>query len=100
MLRFGDEAMCGYDMPFPIDCIKMAPLNKKFADKLTHRDFLGALMGAGIARETVGDICVGKGSCDFFVTAEIAPYILQNFLTAGRTHLPAPAACSCGKCRA
>ena len=44
-------------------------------------------MGAGIARETVGDICVSKGSCDFFVTAEIAPYVEQNFLSAGRTRL-------------
>ena len=44
-------------------------------------------MGAGIARETVGDICVGRGCCDFFVTAEIAPYVLQNFLSAGRTKL-------------
>jgi len=56
-------------------------------DSPSHRDFLGALMGAGIGRETVGDICVGKGSCDFFVTAEIAPYILQNFISAGRTKL-------------
>ena len=56
-------------------------------DTLSHRDFLGALMGAGIGRETVGDICVGKGSCDFFVTQEIAPYILQSFCSAGRTHL-------------
>jgi len=56
-------------------------------DKPSHRDFLGALMGAGIARETLGDICVGAGSCDFFVTAEIAPYILQNFTGAGRTKL-------------
>lgn len=56
-------------------------------DTLSHRDFLGALMGAGIGRETVGDICVGKGSCDFFVTQEIAPYILQSFTSAGRTHL-------------
>ena len=56
-------------------------------DSLGHRDFLGALMGAGIGRETVGDICVGKDSCDFFVTAEIAPYILQNFLSAGRAKL-------------
>lgn len=56
-------------------------------DSLSHRDFLGALMGAGIGRETVGDICVGKSSCDFFVTAEIAPYILQNFLSAGGTKL-------------
>ena len=44
-------------------------------------------MGAGIGRETVGDICVGKGCCDFFVTAEIAPYVEQNFLSAGRTKL-------------
>lgn len=56
-------------------------------DSPNHRDFLGALMGAGIGRETVGDICVGKGSCDFFVTAEMAPYILQNFNSAGRTKL-------------
>ena len=56
-------------------------------DNPNHRDFLGALMGAGIARETVGDICVGQGSCDFFVTAEIAPYVLQNFTGAGRTKL-------------
>ena len=56
-------------------------------DTPSHRDFLGALMGAGVARETVGDILVGKGSACFFVTAEIAPYILQNFTSAGRTHL-------------
>lgn len=56
-------------------------------DNPNHRDFLGALMGAGIARETVGDICVAEGRCDFFVTSEIAPYILQNFISAGRTRL-------------
>ena len=44
-------------------------------------------MGAGIGRETVGDICVGEGRCDFFVTAEIAPYLLQSFSSAGRTAL-------------
>ncbi len=56
-------------------------------DTLSHRDFLGALMGAGIGRETVGDICVGTGYCDFFVTDEIAPYLLQSFTSAGRTKL-------------
>jgi RNA-binding protein YlmH len=44
-------------------------------------------MGAGIRRECIGDICVGKGRCDFFVTAEIAPYLLQNFTDAGRVKL-------------
>ena len=56
-------------------------------DSPSHRDFLGALMGAGIGRETVGDICVGEGRCDFFVTLEIAPYLLQNFTSAGRAKL-------------
>ena len=68
----------------PVVCLRAAFYE---ADTLSHRDFLGALMGAGIARETVGDICVGSGSCDFFVTAEIAPYVAQNFLSAGRTKL-------------
>lgn len=56
-------------------------------DTPTHRDFLGALMGAGIKRETVGDICVGEGQCDFFLTVEIAPYVQQNLISAGRAHL-------------
>lgn len=56
-------------------------------DAPSHRDFLGALMGAGISRESVGDICVSKGRCDFFVTTEIATYVLQNFTSAGRTKL-------------
>ena len=73
-----------YDEDSPIVCLRAQFFE---GDSLSHRDFLGALMGAGIARETVGDICVGKGSCDFFVTTEIAPYIEQNFLSAGRTKL-------------
>ena len=68
----------------PVVCLRASFYE---GDTPTHRDFLGALMGAGIARETVGDICVGKGYCDFFVTSEIAPYIQQNFFSAGRTKI-------------
>ena len=56
-------------------------------DAPTHRDFLGSLMGSGIKRETVGDILVGEGRCDLLVTREIAPYVLDNLLSAGRTKL-------------
>jgi len=71
-----------YEEDSPLVCLRATFFD---GDTPSHRDFLGALMGEGIARETVGDICVGKGQCDFFVTAEIAPYILQNFTGAGRT---------------
>ena len=73
-----------YEEDSPVVCLRAEFYQ---GDTLSHRDFLGALMGAGIGRETVGDICVGKSSCDFFVTQEIAPYIEQNFLSAGRTRL-------------
>ncbi len=73
-----------YQEGSPLVCIRAEFYD---GDSLSHRDFLGALMGAGIGRETVGDICVDRGCCDFFVAAEIAPYILQNFSSAGRTKL-------------
>ena len=73
-----------WDEDSPCCCLRAAFFQ---GDALSHRDFLGALMGAGIARETVGDICVSTGSCDFFVAREIAPYILQNLTAAGRTKL-------------
>ncbi len=73
-----------YDENSPCICMRATFFQ---GDSPSHRDFLGALMGAGIGRETVGDICVDKGSCDFFVTAEIAPYLQQNFNSARRTKL-------------
>lgn len=67
----------------------MVCLRAEFYEKedLSHRDFLGALMGFGISRESVGDICVGSGSCDFFVTDEIAPSLLQSFYEVGRVKI-------------
>ncbi len=78
-----DES-CLMDEDSPLVCLHAEFFH---GDSLSHRDFLGALMGAGIGRETVGDICVGKGFCDFFVTEEVAPYILQSVLGAGRTRV-------------
>lgn len=68
----------------PIVCLRAEFYEE---DSPSHRDFLGALMGIGIGRETVGDICLGQGVCDFLVAAQIAPYILQNLTAAGRTKL-------------
>ncbi len=87
MLIYLPEYLSEYallDEDSPVVCLRAEFFH---GDSPSHRDFLGALMGAGIGRETVGDICVDKESCDFFVTAEIAPYILQSFTSAGRTHL-------------
>ena len=64
---------------YPIKCLKVTGRD---IDKLTHRDFLGALMGLGIKRETIGDIITGKESY-IFVKEEIADYILYNLSKIG-----------------
>ena len=56
-------------------------------DKLTHRDFLGSILGQGLDREKVGDILVGQGVCDILVFRELSPYLLQNLTGAGRAKL-------------
>lgn len=57
------------------------------ANELSHRDMLGALMGAGIRREAVGDIILHEKCCEFFVLSELTKYLLDNLTSAGRHHL-------------
>lgn len=56
-------------------------------EKLTHRDFLGSILGQGLDREKVGDILVGDGVSDILVFRELSPYLLQNLTGAGRARL-------------
>lgn len=45
---------------------------------LTHRDFLGTLLSAGIRRDKIGDILCGQGLSVVFVREEIADYICEQ----------------------
>lgn len=87
ILRFGEEAGLGYEMPFPVVCIRISPLNRKFADQLSHRDFLGALMNLGIERSTIGDIRVGEKEACLFCVDSIAPFICENLDQVKHTHV-------------
>ena len=68
----------------PVACLRAAFFEE---NAVGHRDMLGALMGCGIRREAVGDLCLQPRQCDLFVTAELAPYLLDNLTSAGRAHL-------------
>lgn len=78
VIRFGDEDEIGYSAPFPIVTIKAAPVSPKFADKLTHRDFLGALLNLGIERSTLGDIVIIDNVGYIFALEDIAQYIVDS----------------------
>lgn len=87
MLRFGNPEDFGYDLPFPIRLLKVEPLMKKFAEELTHRDFLGALMNLGIERDTIGDIIVKDKAGYIFVVERIADYIQENLIQVKHTRV-------------
>lgn len=85
VIRFGDEALLGYDLPFEINCIHIKPVLKKFSDDLTHRDFLGALMNLGIDRSTLGDIKVSEKEAYVFCLSNITEYICDNLTKVKHT---------------
>ena len=66
MVRFGSPEAFGYEADFPLACIHICPNSQKFAQELSHRDFLGALMNLGIQRGTLGDILVGEKEAFLF----------------------------------
>ena len=82
---FGSAELCGYEEAWPICCLCIAPSAQKFADELTHRDFLGALMGLGIRREVLGDIVIKENKGHLFCLESIAEYISDNFSQVKRT---------------
>lgn len=54
---------------------------------LSHRDVLGALMGAGIRRDAVGDIYLHETSFECFILSDLTRYLLDNLTGAGRQKL-------------
>lgn len=77
-----DETVSSPDNPITV--IRLQPHGKTV---LTHRDYLGALMGVGIQREALGDILVEEGNAFVFCLSELTPYLLQNLTQAGRERL-------------
>ena len=89
MIRFGSEGDLGYSMPFPISLIKVEPLSQKYAEKLSHRDFLGAIMNLGIERDTMGDIVIIDNVGYIFVKEDMATYIADSLTKVRRTDVKA-----------
>lgn len=50
---------------------------------LTHRDYLGALMGLGIRREMLGDILMQEEGCQLVVMEELGDFICQSLEKVG-----------------
>ena len=63
---------------YPIQILKIEPLQKKFTESLTHRDYLGAILNLGIERSKLGDILVIEDFAYLFVQESLADYICNG----------------------
>lgn len=61
--------------------------NKKFSSAPSHRDYLGAVIGLGLDRGKVGDICLAEGGATMYVLEEVAYFIAESLTQAGRTSI-------------
>lgn len=87
MARFGNEEEFGWTEEFPIVILEISPVLEKFSENLSHRDYLGSLMGLNIERDTIGDIRIA-GTHALVCTAErMAPMIMQELDEVRHTHV-------------
>ncbi len=84
--RFSPTDTC-WEEPWPIAFVRAEPVAGKFAGRLAHRDFLGALMGLGVKRGVIGDILVSGGAGHIVCLKNIAPFISENLTEVGRENI-------------
>jgi len=66
---------------------RLLNIKPRAGDNLSHRDYLGSLMGLGIKREKIGDIIVYTDWCAVVVLKDIADYIKYNLVKIGNTRV-------------
>ena len=64
-------------------------IGKDSFSTLSHRDYLGSMMGLGIKREMLGDILVREDGCDIVLLKSIVKFLEDNLQKAGRGTLSA-----------
>lgn len=84
MVAFIPDALF-YEWDYPMQCIRIRPAYPKFAEQLSHRDVLGALMSLGIERSKIGDLIVNETEMFFFAKEEIVPYISDQLTSIRHT---------------
>ncbi|MBQ9119947.1 MAG: RNA-binding protein [Lachnospiraceae bacterium] len=67
-----------YRSEYPVCCVKIVPANARFAEKLTHRDYLGAILNLGIDRCKTGDIILKDDAAYLFCDTLIGAFICDT----------------------
>lgn len=61
-----------------LSVLHISPLNKRYSEALTHRDYLGAILNLGIERSMIGDILINDVEAMVFVKTQMKDFLLEN----------------------
>ena len=74
--------------------MKAVVVERTYKKELSHRDYLGSILGLGIERSKVGDVLIDEDKAYVFALSETAEYIERNLTKIGsqgvKTHLCTP----------
>lgn len=87
-----------YDMPpadkavkeelgFPFSILSIEPLHEKYAEELTHRDYLGAILNLGIDRSKLGDILVDGKQASVFIHSSLDAFLMDELTRVRHTNV-------------
>ncbi len=88
ILVAGDERDAG-PAELPICVVAVTPKSMKYAEELTHRDYLGAIMNLGIDRSLTGDILVKDKKAWFFCLSSAAEMLAASLTQVRKTAVSA-----------
>ena len=66
------------DFYYPISCLKIYPTAAKFAEVLSHRDYLGAVVNLGLDRSKLGDLILKENEAFLFCKSQVADFLLEQ----------------------
>jgi RNA-binding protein YlmH len=82
IVSFFPDYMASEDIQYPFSVLQISGKN---LDRLSHRDFLGAILSLGIKREKIGDILITNDESYIFAMDDIASYIIMNLNKVANT---------------
>lgn len=72
---------------FPITVLKIRAAHAKFAENLSHRDYLGAVLNLGIDRCKIGDIMLVDKEAFLFVEQSMGEYVCSSLERVKHTNV-------------
>lgn len=84
-LCYGKKELSPEEIGYPFRAVRVAALNRRFSEELTHRDYLGAILNLGIERAKIGDILPMDGDALVFVHDDMTGFIQEQLVRVRHT---------------